>query len=67
MIYGDKPRKNLRIIYCMKAHKYIKKYHTFLDHIVDKKGEKKEIKDITLVCDFPDVSPEDLPGLPTIL
>ena len=33
-------------------------------HIVDKNKEVKKIQDIPEVRDFPDVFPEDLPGLP---
>lgn len=63
VIYEDKRNKNLRIISCMKACKYLHmKCHAFLAHIVDKRSEKKEIKDIPQVSDFPDVFPEDLPG-----
>lgn len=51
----------------MKAYKYLhKKYHAFLDHIVDKRRENKEIKYIPQLCDFPNVFTEDLPGLPRI-
>ena len=32
--------------------------------VVDKSKEPKKIQDIPQVCDFPDVFPEDLPGLP---
>ena len=49
----------------MKEQKYLqKKYYAFLAHIVDKKKEKNEIKYISVVRDFPDVFPEDLPGVP---
>lgn len=67
VIYGDKTTKGLRVICYMKAHKYVhKKYHTFLDHNVDKEGKKKEIKDIPQICDFPDVFLEALTELPPI-
>ncbi|KAI3780239.1 hypothetical protein L2E82_10210 [Cichorium intybus] len=33
-------------------------------HVVDEKKEVKNIKEIPEVCDFPDVFPEDLPGVP---
>lgn len=47
IIYRDKINKGLRIISCMKAQKYLhKKYHTFMAQIIDKRDEKKEIKDI---------------------
>ena len=39
-------------------------YHAFLAHVVDKKQETKDLKDILEVCNFPDVFPEDLPGEP---
>ncbi|GJX29143.1 hypothetical protein Tco_0237222 [Tanacetum coccineum] len=31
---------------------------------VEDKSEKKRLEDVPIVRDFPDVSPEDLPGLP---
>ena len=65
VIYGDKPGKSLRMISCMKAQKYLqKKYCAFLAHVVDDKKKVKEIKDIPEVQDFPDVFPDDLPGIP---
>ncbi|CAH1444029.1 unnamed protein product [Lactuca virosa] len=65
LVYGDKPSANLQIISCVKAQKYLRKeYHAFLAHVVDKKQEMKDIKDIPEVCNFPDVFPEDLPGVP---
>ncbi|KAI3510702.1 hypothetical protein L1887_17835 [Cichorium endivia] len=65
IIYGDKPGKNLQLISCIKAQKYLrKKYCAFLAHVVDKSKEDKKIDDIPEVCDFPEVFPEDLPGLP---
>ena len=56
---------NLQIISCIKAQKYLcKEYHAFLAHVIDKKQEQQEIKDIPEVCNFPDVFPEDLPWIP---
>ena len=65
IVYGDKSSDNLRIVSCIKAQKYLqKKCHAFLAHIVDKSKEVQKIQDIPEVRDFPDVFPEDLPGLP---
>ncbi|KAL4565786.1 hypothetical protein LXL04_029892 [Taraxacum kok-saghyz] len=65
IVYGDKSGDNLRILSCIKAQKYLqKKCPAFLAHIVDKSKEVKKIQDIPEVRDFPDVFPEDLPGLP---
>ena len=36
----------------------------YLAHVIDSAMSTKEIKDIPVVCEFPDVFPEDLPGLP---
>ncbi|GJZ24182.1 hypothetical protein Tco_0561641 [Tanacetum coccineum] len=59
----------LHIISCTKAHKYMEKgYPIFLAHItakeVEDKLEKKRLEDVPIVQDFPEVFPEDLPGLP---
>lgn len=41
--------------------------YTFLDHIVDRKdNKKKKIEEVSQMCEFPDVFPEDLPGLPPV-
>lgn len=67
VIYGDKSGKELRIVSCIKARKYLqKRYGAFLAHVVDTKKKGKEIKDIPEVCNFPDVFPEDLPGVPPV-
>lgn len=64
VIYDDKPSENLRIISCIKAYKYLRKdYHKFLAHVVDTNKEVEYMKNIPEVCDFPDVFPEELPGL----
>jgi hypothetical protein len=64
-ICGEKPRKELRVISCMKARKYLLgKHQAFLAQIVERKPEVKKIQDIPVVKDFPDVFPEDVSGLP---
>ncbi|GJX16234.1 putative reverse transcriptase domain-containing protein [Tanacetum coccineum] len=59
----------LTVILCLKAQKYMAKgCQVFLAQISAKKeedkSEGKQIKDIPIVQDFPEVFPEDLPGLP---
>nr|GFC04939.1 putative reverse transcriptase domain-containing protein [Tanacetum cinerariifolium]GFC05054.1 putative reverse transcriptase domain-containing protein [Tanacetum cinerariifolium] len=61
----------LSIIPCTKTKKYVKKgFPIFLAHIttkeVEDKSEKKRLKDVPIVQDFPKVFPEDLSGLPPI-
>ncbi|GJZ69352.1 putative reverse transcriptase domain-containing protein [Tanacetum coccineum] len=69
---SDKEKKStLSIILCVKAQKYMEKgCQLFLAQVTMKenKDESKEkrLKDVPTVRDFPEVFPEDLPGLPPI-
>ncbi|GKA62517.1 putative reverse transcriptase domain-containing protein, partial [Tanacetum coccineum] len=59
----------LSIISCTKTQKYIKRgCLIFLAQITKKKTEdkskEKQLEDVPIVQDFPEVFPEDLPGLP---
>ncbi|KAD3640129.1 hypothetical protein E3N88_29352 [Mikania micrantha] len=67
LVYGEKPCRGLKIVSCIKARKYLKKkYYAFLAHVVEKKPDKKAVGDIPVIRDYPDVFPEDLPGLPPV-
>ncbi|XP_076884698.1 uncharacterized protein LOC143533966 [Bidens hawaiensis] len=64
-IVSEKSDTVIGIISCMKAQKHLQKgYHAILALVTDKKTEEKKIEDIPIVCDFTDVFPKDLPGLP---
>nr|GFB08164.1 putative reverse transcriptase domain-containing protein [Tanacetum cinerariifolium] len=59
----------LNIILCTKAQEYLSKgCDVFLAHITMKeakdKSEGKRLKDVPIIRDFPEVFPEDLPGIP---
>ncbi|GKE93625.1 hypothetical protein Tco_1574720 [Tanacetum coccineum] len=59
----------LHIISYTKTHEYmLKGCQVFLANVTTKemedKSEKKRLEDVPIVQDFPDVFPEDLPGLP---
>ncbi|GJU22305.1 putative reverse transcriptase domain-containing protein [Tanacetum coccineum] len=59
----------LNIISCTKTQKYLMKgCHVFLAHVTIKKAEdkseEKRFEDVPFVRDFPEVFPEDLPGIP---
>ena len=65
MIYGDKLSSNLRIISCIKAQKLLRKEcHAFLAHVINEKQEVKDLASIPKFCNFPDIFPEELPGIP---
>ncbi|GKC23265.1 putative reverse transcriptase domain-containing protein [Tanacetum coccineum] len=75
IVQGDKSDKEkkstLSIISCVKAQKYMEKgCQLFLAQVTMKenkdKSKEKRLKDVPTVRDFPEVFPEDLPGLPPI-
>ncbi|GJU41444.1 putative reverse transcriptase domain-containing protein [Tanacetum coccineum] len=66
---SDERVTRLNIISCTKTQKYLLKgCHVFLAHVTIKetgdKSRKKQLQDVPIVKDFPEVFPEDLPGLP---
>nr|GEU94841.1 hypothetical protein [Tanacetum cinerariifolium] len=66
---NDEKESRLTIISCSKDQEYmVKGCLIFLAHISAKKKEDKskgkKLKDVPIVRDFPEVFPEDLPGLP---
>nr|GEZ25237.1 putative reverse transcriptase domain-containing protein [Tanacetum cinerariifolium] len=66
---NDERESQLTIILCSKAQEYMTKgCQIFLAQISAKKeednSEGKQLKDVPIVRDFPEVFPEDLPGLP---
>nr|GFB98953.1 putative reverse transcriptase domain-containing protein [Tanacetum cinerariifolium] len=58
----------LTVISCFNQEYRAKGCHVFLAQISatkeDDKPERKQVKDVPIVQDFPEVFPEDLPGLP---
>ncbi|GJR83710.1 reverse transcriptase domain-containing protein [Tanacetum coccineum] len=75
IVQGDKSDKEkkstLSIISCKKAQKYMEKgCQLFLAHVTVKenkdKSKEKRLEDVSTIRDFPEVFPEDLPGLPPI-
>ncbi|GJU74271.1 putative reverse transcriptase domain-containing protein [Tanacetum coccineum] len=75
IVQGDKSDKEkkstLSIISCEKAQKYMEKgCQLFLVQVTVKenkdKSKEKRLEDVPTVRDFPEVFPEDLPGLPPI-
>ena len=57
----DKP---LHVISTLRASSLLRKgYQGFLAYVVNEENDSK-LEDIPIVRDYPDVFPEDLPGLP---
>nr|GEV12444.1 putative reverse transcriptase domain-containing protein [Tanacetum cinerariifolium] len=65
IVESNKGMSRLKVISCIKAHKYSKRgCHLFLAHVTEKKLKEKRLEDVPVIRDFPEVFPDDLPGPP---
>ncbi|GJX10141.1 putative reverse transcriptase domain-containing protein [Tanacetum coccineum] len=65
VVKGDRNSSRLKLISCIKARKYIERgCHLFLAHVTEKEKSEKRLEDVPVIRDFPEVFPDDLPGLP---
>ncbi|XP_076896790.1 uncharacterized protein LOC143549900 [Bidens hawaiensis] len=64
-IYGDREKWPIKIISVMKATKMI--HHgcfAYLAYAIDTQKETKKVEEVSVVCEFPDIFPNELPGIP---
>ncbi|GJT11459.1 putative reverse transcriptase domain-containing protein [Tanacetum coccineum] len=67
IIRGDQSKTRLNLISCIKTKRYISRgCQVFMIQVMEKKSDEKRLEDIPVVKEFPDVFPEDLPGLPPV-
>ncbi|GJT03652.1 putative reverse transcriptase domain-containing protein [Tanacetum coccineum] len=67
IIRGDRSKTQISLISCIKTERYISMgYQVFIAQVMEKKSDKKRLKDIPVVRKFPEVFLEDLPGLPPV-
>ncbi|GJS72421.1 putative reverse transcriptase domain-containing protein [Tanacetum coccineum] len=67
IIRGDRSKTRLSLISCIKTERYISRgYQVFVAQVMEKKSDEKRLEDIPVVREFPEVFPEDLPGLPPV-
>ncbi|GJU10135.1 putative reverse transcriptase domain-containing protein [Tanacetum coccineum] len=65
IVESDKGVSRLKVISCIKARKYIERgCNLFLAHVTEKKPKEKRLEDVPVIRNFPEVFPDDLPGLP---
>ncbi|GJY17567.1 putative reverse transcriptase domain-containing protein [Tanacetum coccineum] len=65
IVEGNKGVSRLKVISCIKARKYVERgCHLFLAHVTENKSKEKRMEDVPVIRDFPEVFPEELPGLP---
>ncbi|KAI3725351.1 hypothetical protein L1987_65137 [Smallanthus sonchifolius] len=66
-VFGEKTCKGLKLMSCITTQKYIrKKCMVFLAHVIQKEDKERRIEDIPIIREFPEVFPDDLPGLPPV-
>nr|GEW38872.1 putative reverse transcriptase domain-containing protein [Tanacetum cinerariifolium] len=67
IVESDKGVSRLKVIYYIKARKYVKRgCHLFLAHVTEKKLNDKRLEDVLVIRDFPEVFLEEFPGLPPL-
>ena len=65
IVEGHRRKAKLKVISCIQASKYLlRDYFAILTHVRDTKVEEKLLEDVPVMQDFPEVFPDDLPGLP---
>nr|GEX37299.1 putative reverse transcriptase domain-containing protein [Tanacetum cinerariifolium] len=65
VVEGDRGASRLKIVSCIKARKFIDKgSQLFVAHVTEKEPQEKRIEDVPVIRDFPEVFPDNLPGLP---
>ncbi|KAI3827799.1 hypothetical protein L1987_01883 [Smallanthus sonchifolius] len=66
-VFGEKPCKGLKLMSCIATQKYLRiKCMVFLAHVIQKEDKERRIEDIPIIREFPEVFPDDLPGLPPV-
>ncbi|GJS92549.1 putative reverse transcriptase domain-containing protein [Tanacetum coccineum] len=65
VVKGDSGASRLKVISCIKARKYIERgSQLFLAQVTEKEPSKKQLQDVPVIRNFPEVFPDDLPRLP---
>ncbi|GJZ56058.1 putative reverse transcriptase domain-containing protein [Tanacetum coccineum] len=65
IVESDKGVSRLKVISCIKTRKYVERgCHLFLAHVTEKESKEKRWEDVPVIRDFPEVFPDELPGLP---
>nr|GEY17827.1 reverse transcriptase domain-containing protein [Tanacetum cinerariifolium] len=65
VVKSDSGVSQLKVISCIKARKYIERgSQLFIAQVTEKEPAKKQLQDAPVICNFPEVFLDDLPGLP---
>ncbi|GKF59098.1 putative reverse transcriptase domain-containing protein, partial [Tanacetum coccineum] len=64
VVKGNESMSKLKVISCIKARKYVERgSQLFLAHVTKKEPSDRLLEDVSVVCEFPEVFPDDLPGI----
>nr|GEZ94521.1 hypothetical protein [Tanacetum cinerariifolium] len=64
VVKGDDCVSRLKVVSCMKVKKYVdRESYLFVAQVVEKEPTERRLEDVPVICKFPDVFLEDLPGL----
>nr|GEV60218.1 reverse transcriptase domain-containing protein [Tanacetum cinerariifolium] len=65
VVKSDSSVSRLKVISCIKARKYIERgSRLFIAQVTEKEPVKKQLQDVPVICNFLEVFPDDLQGLP---
>nr|GEX33631.1 putative reverse transcriptase domain-containing protein [Tanacetum cinerariifolium] len=65
VVKSDSGVSRLKVISCIKARKYIERgSQLFLAQVMETEPAKKQLQDVPVIYNFPEVFLDDLPGLP---
>ncbi|GKB01540.1 putative reverse transcriptase domain-containing protein [Tanacetum coccineum] len=65
VVKGNSDVSQLKVISCIKARKYIERgCQLFLAQITEKEPTERRLEDVHVIREFPEVFPDDMPGLP---
>nr|GEZ15778.1 putative reverse transcriptase domain-containing protein [Tanacetum cinerariifolium] len=65
VVKSDSSVSCLKVISCIKARKYIERgSQLFIAQVTEKEPTKKQLHDVPVIYNFPEVFHDDLPGLP---
>ncbi|GJV20014.1 putative reverse transcriptase domain-containing protein, partial [Tanacetum coccineum] len=65
VVKSESSASRLKVISCIKARKYIERgSQLFLAQVTEKELSKKQLQDVPVIHNFPEVFPDELPGLP---
>nr|APU93382.1 putative gag-pol polyprotein [Marshallia obovata] len=66
IVCGDKVNAEAKIISMIKANKFIRRgCEVFLAYAIENRKEEPKVHEVPVIREFPDVFPDDLPGVPT--